>query len=219
MQATRQQILDRLRADGESNVRELARYLGLTATGVRQHLTVLEREGYVATRELRGKVGRPALAYSLTGRGEGLYPKAYDRLASALLTAAREALAPAAFAAMLQRAAKPLAAPHREALAGLEPAERVEAACTVLREWNLVADWERDRDGAFLLHERTCPYLEVAREDRATCEIDVAFISELTGMHAELTCCQMRGDDVCTYRMLPTARSPFEQPIAPPSAR
>lgn len=219
MQATRQQILDRLRADGESSVRDLAHFLGLTATGVRQHLTVLEGDGYVASRELRGKVGRPALAYSLTRQGEALYPKAYDRLASALLTAARETLPPAAFAALLERAAEPLAAPHRDALITLDPAARVEAACGVLREWDLVVDWERDHDGAFLLHERTCPYLEVAREDPATCAIDVAFITQLTGMHAELTCCRMRGDEICTYRMHPTARSPFEPSPAPPTKR
>ena len=219
MQASRQQILDHLRVAGEANVRDLAGHLGLTSTGVRQHLTVLAREGYIASRELRGKVGRPALAYSLTAPGEALYPKAYDRLARALLTAAHETLDSSAFAALLGRAARPLAAPHLDALEGLGPAERVEAACSVLRDWDLIADWERDGDGAFLLHERTCPYLEVARQDPATCVVDVAFITELTGMHAELTCCQMRGDDVCTYRMLPADRSPHEQqPSAAPAA-
>lgn len=217
MQATRQQILDHLRTAGEASVRDLAGRLGLTSTGVRQHLTVLEREGYVASRELRGRVGRPALSYSLTSLGEALYPKAYDRLAGALLTAARESLEPAAFAALLRRAAEPLAAPHRESLEGLEPQARVEAACAVLRDWDLVVDWEQDRDGAFLLHERTCPYLEVARRDPATCAVDVAFITELTGMHAELTCCQMRGDDVCTYRMHAAADSPAVRSTPPPS--
>ena len=201
MQATRQQILDFLRSEGEGSVRDLAQHLALTSTGVRQHLTVLEREGFVTSRELRGKVGRPALAYSLTSVGEALFPKSYDRLARALLDAARETLDPATFAEVLRRTAAPLAAPHIESLAGLAPAERVAAACDVLRTWDLVADWEQDGNGNFLLHERTCPYLEVAREDRATCAIDVAFIEQLTGMHAELTCCQMRGDEGCTYRM------------------
>jgi predicted ArsR family transcriptional regulator len=203
MQATRQQILDFLRSEGEGSVRDLADHLGLTSTGVRQHLTVLEREGFVVSRELRGKVGRPALSYSLTSVGEALFPKSYDRLARALLAAARETLDADTFATMLRRAAAPLAAPHLESLEGLPPAERVAAACEVLRTWDLVADWERDANGDFLLHERTCPYLEVAREDRASCAIDVAFVEHLTGMHAELTCCQMRGDDDCTYRMRP----------------
>jgi predicted ArsR family transcriptional regulator len=208
MQATRQQILDYLRSHGEGSIRDLSEFLGLTSTGVRQHLTVLEREGFVVSRELRGKVGRPALAYSLTITGESLFPKSYDRLANALLEATRETLDPALFNEVLRRAAIPLAAPYEERLGALTPEARVEAACEVLRQWDLVADWERDARGDFLLHERTCPYLEVARGDPATCAIDVAFIERLTGMRAELSCSQLHGSDVCTYRIHPADLAP-----------
>lgn len=202
MQATRQQILDFLRDHGDASVRELGEHLDLTATGVRQHLTILQREGLVGSRELRGKVGRPALVYSLTESGEATYPKSYDQLASALLTAARDTLDDAAFGELLRRAAEPLARPHLARLEGLTAAERVEAACQVLRDQELIADWE-EQDGAFLLHERTCPYLEVAQQHRAACDVDVAYIAQLTGMRVELECCRMHGDEGCTYRMVP----------------
>jgi len=39
MQTTRQQILDYLRLHREATVKDLSLLLGLTATGVRQHLT------------------------------------------------------------------------------------------------------------------------------------------------------------------------------------
>ena len=53
MQATRQQILDYLRREGRVTVKELDRLLGLTSTGIRQHLTVLERDGLVEAFEER----------------------------------------------------------------------------------------------------------------------------------------------------------------------
>ena len=56
MQATRQQILDYIRRQGRATVKDLDGYLSLTSTGVRQHLTVLEREGLVAAQEKRGRV-------------------------------------------------------------------------------------------------------------------------------------------------------------------
>ncbi|HEY8490926.1 MAG TPA: winged helix-turn-helix transcriptional regulator, partial [Dehalococcoidia bacterium] len=61
MQATREAILRYLRREGRATVKELGRTLGLTSTGIRQHLTVLERDGLVESREERGRVGRPAL--------------------------------------------------------------------------------------------------------------------------------------------------------------
>ncbi len=78
MQVTRQDILDHLRRHGSGSVKELGQLLGLTSTGIRQHLTILERDGLIEAREERGRVGRPALVYTLTPQGDSLYPKKYD---------------------------------------------------------------------------------------------------------------------------------------------
>ena len=78
----------------------------------------------------------------------------------------------------------------------------MEAACELLRDRGVVADWERNNDG-FLLHECTCPYPEIARHNAAACVIDVAYMRELTGMDARLVECRVRGDRDCTYRLQP----------------
>ena len=85
MQTTRQEILDHLQKHGRATVKELGQLLGLTSTGIRQHLTVLERDGLVLAREERGRVGRPTLVYSLTDKAESLFPRGYDELANPLL--------------------------------------------------------------------------------------------------------------------------------------
>src|SRR3990172_11624065 len=85
MQATRRQILEYLQRHGSGTVKELGELLGLTSTGIRQHLTVLERDALVTAHEERGRVGRPTLVYSLTAEADSLFPKTYDLLASVLL--------------------------------------------------------------------------------------------------------------------------------------
>ncbi len=47
LQPTRRQILDHLRLHSQATVKDLGQLLGLTSTGIRQHLTVLERDGLV----------------------------------------------------------------------------------------------------------------------------------------------------------------------------
>jgi predicted ArsR family transcriptional regulator len=204
MQATRQQILDYLRLHHDASVKDLGRLLSLTATGVRQHLTILEHEGYVISYEQRGKVGRPALRYALTSRGDALFPKQYDQLANALLDEVRTAFGSAGLQRVVRGAAHRLAAPHKSADADASPESRVEAVAEVLRSYGVVADWERSGE-AFLLHERTCPYPEVARHNSVACAMDVAQVRELSGMDARLTACLVRGDSCCTYRLVPTA--------------
>lgn len=105
MQATRRQILEHLRKHGQATVKDLGSVLGLTSTGIRQHLTVLERDGLVHAREERGHVGRPALVYSLSEAGESLYPKMYDELANAVLEEAHAAAGSEKFQSVLRRVA------------------------------------------------------------------------------------------------------------------
>ena len=118
MQSTRQAILDYLRMHREATVRDLSRELSLTTTGIRQHLSILEQDGLVAYRDLKGRVGRPALAYRLTDAGEALYPKAYDRLAVALLEAAGEVCPDGLQEKLVVAAAGRLATPLPDASAG-----------------------------------------------------------------------------------------------------
>jgi predicted ArsR family transcriptional regulator len=202
MQETRQQILDHLRVTPEATVRELGEVLDLTATGVRQHLTLLEQGGFVTSREVRGKVGRPALVYSLTTTGEESYSLNYDLLAGVLLEEVRSTYGATGFQRVIRGVAERMAAPHLQRFEGTTPQQRMEETCALLREQNVVADWEPDGD-AFLLHERTCPYPEVARQNSAMCVIDIAYTRALTGMDARLVECRVRGDGGCTYRLQP----------------
>src|SRR5437773_11688363 len=87
IKSTRLRILEYLQRNGRATVKELGQLLGLTSTGIRQHLTVLERDGLVAVRQERRRVGRPNLVYSLTDEADRVFPKTYDVLASALLQA------------------------------------------------------------------------------------------------------------------------------------
>src|SRR6059036_2143618 len=112
MQSTRQQILEYLQRHGRGTVKELGELLGLTSTGIRQHLTVLERDGLVTAREERGHVGRPTLVYSLSEKADALFPKSYDVLAGLLLQEIRASSGNEKLHQLLQRVAQRLAAPY-----------------------------------------------------------------------------------------------------------
>ena len=204
MQPTRQHILDYLRVHREATVKDIARLLNLTPSGVRQHMTILEQQGLVQSHEQRGRVGRPALRYVLTSGGDALFPKAYHHLANALIEELRATLGSQELHRVIRGVAARMAAEFPSVRAEPEPEARVEGVTEVLRSLGVIADWERD-GAAFLVHERTCPYPEVARRNSVTCAMDVAYVRELSGMDARLTQCIVRGDSCCTYRLVPTA--------------
>ena len=203
MQATRQEILDHIRRHGEATVKDLGRQLGLTSTGIRQHLTVLERDGLVAVRETRGRVGRPALVYSLTPEGNALFPSRYDDLSNLLIEEIRSIAGSKGLQSVLMRAAAHSAQPYEPRLRGKDLAERVGEATSIMNERGCVADSEDSSPGEYLLNQYTCPFPNVARSHSGVCALEVEFVRQLTGGDARLVSSLLRGDRSCTYRIRP----------------
>ena len=202
MHATKQQILDYLRRHGQATVRELDRYLGLTLTGVRQHLTVLEREGLVEAHEERGHVGRPAFVYRLTEIGDGLYPKQYDQLANILLEEVRDLAGAQALQTLLRRVAVRFAEPYQGRLDGRSLPERVAEATNIIDKRGSEVDCVQDGDD-WLIRQYTCPFPKVAGQNSSVCSLDVAFVRKLVGVDVRLSTSLLRGDRACTYRVRP----------------
>ncbi len=200
MQATRQEILDELRRRGQATVRDLGEHLRLTATGIRQHLAVLERDGLIAAHEVRGRVGRPALVYRLTDAGDALYPKKYEALANALIEEARGLLGPDALQKLMKRVAARFADGYAPRLEGKSPRERAAEATRIIQERGCLAECTPDGDDV-LIKQQSCPFPGVAQRNSAVCALDVEFVRRLAGADARLTTSLLRGDDACTYRI------------------
>ncbi len=204
MQTTRQQILEHLQRHGRATVKELGQLLRLTSTGIRQHLTVLERDGLVLTSEERGRVGRPTLVYTLTEKAETLFPKGYDELSIALLEEIRAEEGSERLYQLLHRVAQRLAESFWERVQGKSLAQRVEETALILQEQGCLADWEQ-RDGEFFLHEFTCPLSKMAKQDSSVCTLHLELVRLLTGADTRLVRSLLRGERSCTYRIRPLA--------------
>jgi predicted ArsR family transcriptional regulator len=206
MQTTRQEILQHLQRNGRATVKELGQLLGLTSTGIRQHLTVLERDGLVLAHEERGGVGRPTLVYSLTDKAEALFPRSYDELANNLLEEIRASEGRERMYQILHRVAERMADAYWERVQGKDTAERVKETAAIMQEQGCLVDWT-ENDGEFLLNEYTCPFPKVAKQDSSVCALHVDFVRRLTGADTRLTQSLLRGQRACTYRIRPAAQS------------
>jgi predicted ArsR family transcriptional regulator len=204
MQTTRQQILEHLQRHGRATVKELGQLLSLTSTGIRQHLTVLERDGLVLANEERGRVGRPTLVYSLTDKAESLFPKSYDELTTALLEEIRAGEGSERLYELLHRVAQRMAESFWERMQGKTLAQRVEETALILQEQGCLVDWE-ERDGEFFLHEFTCPLSKVAKQDSSVCTLHLDLVRLLTDADTRLVRSLLRGERACTYRIRPLA--------------
>lgn len=142
MQTSKDRILAVLKRSGARSVDDLAAALQLAPMTVRQHLTALERDELVRVSEYRNGAGRPRHYYSLTDRGDAVFPRRYDRFAALLLNELQQ-IEPVATAdddeidrmgLVLERLARRESAPHLARLALMNPEDRARAAAAVLHE-------------------------------------------------------------------------------------
>src|SRR5438046_10172434 len=80
--STRMEVLELLRRKGHASAETIATELRVTPNAVRQHLTNLERAGFVVSIPEKSRRGRPSLLFSLTERADSVFPKRYGQLAT-----------------------------------------------------------------------------------------------------------------------------------------
>ena len=210
MPETRRALLGALKRRGELGADELATLAVITPSGVRQHLSGLERDGLIERRELRGEVGRPRLAYRLTAAADALYPRTYFEFTNELLEYVGEGdpeLLEHIFARRRERrlkGAKVRLAP----LGTLE--QRVRELTRILDQDGYVAEVEplESLDGSlevgWRIIEHNCAILGVALRYGQACDSELEFI------RAALPECEIQrvrhiiaGAFSCTYEVRP----------------
>ncbi len=198
--STRQKILQTLSRRQQCTIKELAEVAEINPISVRHHITRLEAEGLVTSREERHGVGRPRRVYMLTRAGLELFPAHYVDMTVRLLEQMKQNLPPSVVEHLFTQMAQDLAREQalKINLEGLSVEERLEVVRQVLTEEGFDVYWEQKED-AYFIHEVTCPYLQIGEAHPEICVMDRTLISALLQVPAEQIHCRLDGDSRCTY--------------------
>ena len=198
MKSTRDRILQTMLRHPRSTINELAEAVGINPISVRHHLTKLQVEGLVAAEEERHGVGRPRLVYFLTEDGLEKFPTRYLRLTTRILTQMKDKFPQPMVSEMFREVATAMADEHSAELKGLNVEERLDVMKTLLAEEGFVVEWEK-KGSEYLIHEITCPYLQVGQSHPEVCTVDQTLISKMLAVPANKIQCILSGAAHCTY--------------------
>jgi DeoR family suf operon transcriptional repressor len=206
VESTRDQILRHIRGHREVSVAQLAESLGLSAQAVRRHLDGLRADGLIDVRQERHGVGRPALLFFATQRGEELGGRTYLQLLSRMFRhlekldggqvsgASGQEVVDKVFAGI----AEEVAADHKSEVRGETLDQRVVQVSRALQSEGIVDGWNKDGD-VFHLVNGECPYLRLAEMSEAACSADRHSIELLVGADVEQTRRIVDGSPICEY--------------------
>lgn len=183
---------------------------------VRGHLSILERDGLVAYEEERGKVGRPRFVYSLTEKGNDLFPKSYHVLCNRVLDVITNTSVNAA-AELASLIADEWANENAHRIQGKSLEEQVKTLAAIRTEEGAMAGYEKTADG-FLVHQHHCPASCVAaRHPQVICAAEIGFMKRLLNASVERVSWALNGDATCSYRIRPQS-VPTTEPAVPTPA-
>jgi predicted ArsR family transcriptional regulator len=201
MPSSRDRILHLLKTKGPQTAAALARRLGMTGVGARQHLAPLEAEGLVAYDERKDGVGRPAREWRLLPKAEARFPDSHGELAVAMLGSMREAFGDAGLARLVALRTKAQLRAYRERIPPRAPLHRkVAALAATRREEGYMAEWSRDGKG-FLLVENHCPICAAAQFCQGLCSGELELFRAVLGARVERTEHLLAGARRCVYRI------------------
>ena len=203
MPAAWREILQALKKRGEARADELAALLGITPSGLRQHLTALERDGLLRHRELRDGPGRPKHLYALTPMADALFPRAYAELTNELLDYASDE-DEALVGRLFQKRADRRLEGAQARLAGLPFEQRVAVIARILDEDGYLADFEAMPEGGFRVTEHNCMVLGVAKRFGHACNSELDFLRRaLPDADVQRVKHMIGGAHVCAYEIRP----------------
>ena len=188
---------------------DLARDLGITAMGVRQHLARLESDGLVAFADERRSVGRPKRYWSLTEKAETRFPDSHAQVAVELIAGMASLFGSEGLDRVIAlREAEMLLRYHRELDLAGSLAKRVKRLAELRNAEGYMAAIETGKDGSYLLVENHCPICAVAKACQGFCRSELSmFQALLAGCTVERIDHILAGARRCAYRITPGARS------------
>src|ERR1044071_6287469 len=131
--STRGKILDLLRTR-ERTVNELAEELRLTDNAVRAHLASLERDRLATQSGIRPGIRKPHTTYALGPEAEQLFPKAYGKLVSLLMSIFSHQVGSRYLRAGMRAAGRAVAQEHVREFRGKTRQQRIDAALSILKD-------------------------------------------------------------------------------------
>jgi predicted ArsR family transcriptional regulator len=205
---TRAQIVSLLHTCG-ATVAELASATELSQVAIRRQLRQLVADELVEGRTIRSRgPGRPAVRYSLSARGERLFPDRSSDLADDVLTFLHDERGKTEMIAFLRWRQKRQQEHYAGALDGIDTLDdRVELLAELLSADGFLAEAQADVNG-YELTQKHCAIKDAAAAHPQLCAFEAALFRQLLGAHVSRRQTIAGGSATCVCDVRPRHDQP-----------
>ncbi|RDU38275.1 transcriptional regulator [Neobacillus piezotolerans] len=199
---TKERILELLKKEASVTVASLTNHLNITHMAIRKHLNALETDGLVASREARQPMGRPLQIYSLTTKGEALFPKNYEGITLEFLQDIQDLYGEGAVNELFQKREKRLTEEYSRKMAEKPNQDKIEEIVSLQNEKGYMAAATKIDNYTYELVEYNCPILAIANHYKTACKCETQMLKNvLKTEDISRVSCKADEDDHCRFRI------------------
>ena len=199
---TRNRILELLKKEVSLSVNALTERLAITHMAVRKHLAVLENEELIASTEIKQSMGRPLQVYSLTDKGDQVFPKNYEGITVEFLRDIEEIHGEESIQLLFKKRENRLTQEYKNRMNQKTTSEKIEEIVKIQNEKGYMASASKIDDCTFELIEYNCPIYSVAHEFKTACRCETEmFKNVLETDHVRRVSCKTNGDPHCRFKL------------------
>lgn len=169
----------------KGTVDDLAKKLGLTDNAVRANLATLERDGLVQQDGVRRSHRKPHHTYVLTAEAEHLFPKAYDTVATQLITALKAKISAPVLKEILREVGRSLAGESKSKSEDVD--QRIKKAAKALEAIGGSPRIEKENGSVFIRSE-SCPLNTMVAAHSEVCLLAESLVAEIVGQKVQYRC-------------------------------
>jgi predicted ArsR family transcriptional regulator len=201
IKTTKDKILDLLKRETSLTVNDLIDELGITHMAIRKHLTVLEKDGLIQSSEIRQPKGRPLYSYSLTEKGERLFPKNYEGISVEFLQDIEDSFGKDSVDALFKKREQRLTNQYRDQVQQQNSTlDKVREIEKIQNEKGYMAKANQIDENTFELIEYNCPILAIANNFKTACKCETEMFKKVLGTEEiNRVSCKTEGNNHCKF--------------------
>jgi predicted ArsR family transcriptional regulator len=199
--STKDKILDLLKKDVSLTVNNLTESLNITHMAVRKHLNILEKDELIQSTEVKQPMGRPLQIYTLTEKGERLFPKNYEGITVDFLQDIKELHGEDSIQYLFKKREQRLTDEYVPRISQKDSTcDKINEIVNIQNEKGYMANATQIDENTYELIEYNCPILAVAKEFKIACQCETQMLKNvLDTKQVNRICCKTDGDDHCRF--------------------
>jgi len=198
--STKEKLLNILKKDHKSTIKDIMVYFSISEIAVRRHLNELEQQKLIRREEVKQDIGRPYYIYYLTEKGHQTFPNQFEQLPLEILQDLETSKGKQAVNDLLKQRKIREVKTFNEKLKEKSFDEKIAEIAKIQDEKGYMIEYDKNEKGDYDIKNYNCPIINIASAYRQLCSNEKKIYAEIfPGSEVISKNCITRGDHYCHW--------------------